>query len=82
MTKEEYIKIRGGQEFPLSLAYEYYKDVSKGVLLSLEEFSQQFPVFIANFNGRAIPTATGMKTVDLGRVFTKVYTHFNEKFGL
>ncbi|MEI6186932.1 MAG: hypothetical protein WCP46_00320 [Alphaproteobacteria bacterium] len=82
MTKEEYIKIRGGQEFPLSLAYEYYKDMSKGVLLSLEEFSQQFPVFLANYHGKAIPTKNGVSTVDLARVMTKVYDHFNQKFGL
>jgi hypothetical protein len=82
MTKEEFIEMRDKEEFPLSLAYEYYKDMSKGVLLSLEEFSQQFPVFIANFHGKGIPTPTGIKTIDLGRVMTKVYTHFNEKFKL
>jgi len=79
MTKEEYIKIRdGGEEFPLSLFYEY--GIDNGMNVSENEFYEHFPKFM--FGRVAVMTPQGARIFNYQSIITKIITHFNEKFEL
>lgn len=84
MTKEEYIKIRGDSEFPLFIAYEYWKEKKpvsyKDIIL--EDFEKQFTLLIANYSHVPIQTPNGIKIVSYEKVVEKVFEHFNLKFNL
>ena len=84
MTKENYIKIRDKEEFPLSLMYEYWNEVkpSNYKNLSLDEFEKQFGAFIMQFNGTPVNTPNGIKVVTYPNIVDKVYTYFNNKFNI
>lgn len=78
MDKEQYLKIRGEEEIPLSLFYEYF--IEKGGKASMREFEESFPQAVVNV---MIPNSLGQtRFMDFEAIVHKVYKYFNEKFGV
>lgn len=83
MNKKDYIKIRDNEEVPLSLFYEYWKEVkpSNYQNFTFEEFSKVFPVYLKN-EGVPVNTPNGVKIISYQASIGKIFNHFNKKFNL
>lgn len=84
MTKEDYVKIRDGEELPLSLIYQYWKEVKPAHYRNLteDEFSRLFPTFMRQAEGVPILVNGVAKVTTYPIVVEKVFKHFNNKFNL
>lgn len=83
ITKEQYIKVRDEQEFPISLIWEYWNDLKpfNYYTLTLEKFTIEFTKFSEWF-GFSLLTPNGVKIVTYKGLIDKIYKHFNNKFSL
>lgn len=82
MNKEEYFSIREQEEIPVSLFYEFYVDKAQdpSKVMSLVEFEQVYPQFMATFANQIMLQPSGPKTITFEGAINKVYKHFDEKF--
>ena len=77
MTKQRWETIKGLQEVPMDVWFEYYKE--SGGVLQEGEFIRLFQEMVAS-NPVVRNSAGNLSQINLGSSLEKLYNYYNKKF--